>query len=275
VTRLQRVGSVFQVTWTRGTAEFDRVILATGGEKVREGSRGYGLARSLGHSITPLAPSLAGLKTAEGWPGSLAGLTVHNARLSVSFDGRKIAREAGDLLFTHRGISGPVAFRISSRCAFLPCSPDNPLELRLSVLPDRTMTDLDASLLAAFSKAPRQQVASAVRALVPRSLADAIVSLAGVDALLPCSQLSREKRKALAAMLDQLTLHVTGTEKGEEMVTAGGIVLSEVDPRTMGSRLVPGLFFCGEVLDIDGFTGGFNLLAAWSTGRRAGLAAVS
>ena len=116
-------------------------------------------------------------------------------------------------------------------------------------------------------------MASAVRLLIPRSLADVVLSLAGVEPNLSGAQLGREKRKAVAGLVDRLPLTVTGRQKGEEMVTAGGVTLAEVDPRTMESRRVPGLYFCGEVLDIDGFTGGFNLLAAWSTGRLAGLAA--
>jgi predicted Rossmann fold flavoprotein len=284
VTRIERPGQGFRLLWARGTAQmpsnavaaaFDRIVIATGGDwKDRQGS-GYELARSLGHSTTPLAPSLAALRTAESWPGSLAGLAIRGARLVAHYGGKKVAEEIGDLLFTHRGISGPVAFRISSRCAFLPCSRGTPVRLQVSALPDLGAADIEASLIDTCAQSPRQQLVSAVRQLVPRSLAEAILSLAGVDALLPCSQLSREKRKRIAALLDRLPLTVVGTEKGDEMVTAGGIVLTEVDPRTMGSRLVPGLFFCGEVLDIDGFTGGFNLLAAWSTGRCAGLAAMA
>jgi predicted flavoprotein YhiN len=132
---------------------------------------------------------------------------------------------------------------------------------------------IETRLLALLAERPRQQVVSAVRVLVPRSLADVVVEKAGVSPGLSAAQLPREGRKRIAALLDRLPITVVGREPGTEMVTAGGIPLAEIDPRTMGSRLVPGLFFCGEVLDIDGFTGGFNLQAAWTTGRLAGLAA--
>jgi hypothetical protein len=132
---------------------------------------------------------------------------------------------------------------------------------------------IETRLQALLSERPRQQVASAVRAIVPRTVAGVVVHLAGVNPESAAAQLPREGRKRLAALLDRLPLTIVGREAGTEMVTAGGIPLDEIDPRTMGSHLVPGLSFCGEVLDIDGFTGGFNLQAAWTTGHLAGLAA--
>ncbi len=251
---------------------YDRLVIATGGDWKDGGSAGYALARSLGHTVTPLAPSLAALVTAEAWPARIAGLTLPSARL-LAFDGkRRIADERGSLLFTHTGISGPLAFRISSRCAFFPFSREAPLRLVLKVLPDLGRGSIDAAIIAAARDRPRLQAASALRALVPRSLASELPGLAGVEPSTPLGQLSRASRTALVSLLDQLPLNATGTRPGAEMVTAGGISLDEVDPRTMESRIVPGLYFCGEVLDIDGYTGGYNLQAAWSTGHCAGLA---
>jgi predicted Rossmann fold flavoprotein len=267
VSAVERSAAGFTVTTARGTESFDRLVIATGGAC-------HGLARGLGHTVTPLAPSLAALVTREAWPGSLAGLTLPQARCAARFDGKKAAVETGDLLFTHRGITGPLAFRISARCAYLPFSASRPLELRLSALPGRSAAEIEAAVQEAVSRSPNQRVTAALRGLVPRSLAEAVGELAGIDPLLPCNQLDREARRAIARLLDGLPLAVTATEKGAEMVTAGGVALDEVDPRTMESRLAPGLFFCGEVLDIDGFTGGFNLMAAWATGRCAGLASV-
>jgi predicted Rossmann fold flavoprotein len=273
VTGVTQAEAGFTLQTPRGAEGFDRIIIAAGGDWNDRAGSGYRLARSLGHTITPLAPALSALQTAEAWPGTLAGLTLRGARLTAEFQERRVADEQGGLLFTHMGISGPLAFRISSRCAFLPFSPSAPVRLQLTALPDRNAEEIEDFLLDANASRPRQQVASAVRLLVPRSLADVVLSLAGVDPDCAGAQLSREKRKAIARLIHRLPLTVTGRQTGEEMVTAGGVTLAEVDPRTMESRHIPGLYFCGEVLDIDGFTGGFNLLAAWSTGRLAGLAA--
>jgi predicted Rossmann fold flavoprotein len=273
-----RVGSVradaggFTLTAGSGRETYDRLIIATGGDWKDGRTSGYALARALGHAVTPLAPSLAALETAEKWPARLAGLTLPTVRLAA-FDGkRRIAEERGSVLFTHTGITGPLAFRISSRCAFIPFSPAAPLRMVLRLL-DQGREAVEARLAAMGREKPRQQLSSALRDLVPRSLADLLPGLAGVDPATVMGQLSRTARAQVACLLDQLPLSGVGTRAGAEMVTAGGVTLDEVDPKTLASRLVPGLFFCGEVLDIDGFTGGYNLQAAWTTGRCAGLAA--
>ena len=273
VTALERERDTWHLATSRGTESYDRVVIATGGDWKDGPGSGYRLARALGHAITPLAPSLTGLETAETWPGTLAGLSIKDARMIAVQDGRTVAEERGDLVFTHRGLSGPGAFRISSRCAFLQVSPRAPLALSLSLTSCASQAEVEKLLLGSMAARPRQQVSSAVRTLLPRSLADAVISLAGVDPATQGSQLDREARKRLAGLLHRIPLTVTGRDKGAEMVTAGGVDLAEVHPATMESRLSPGVYFCGEILDIDGFTGGFNLQAAWSTGHAAGLAA--
>jgi predicted Rossmann fold flavoprotein len=252
---------------------FSAVVLATGGDWRNPPGSGYRLAASLGHSITRLAPSLTGLHVSEPWPRSLAGLTLADVQARAHWDGRKAADERGDLLFTHRGISGPLAFRISARSAFLPFSPRAPLALTLSLVPDRSHARLEEEIQSAMSAHPRQAVATALGRYAPRSLCLALLALAGIDAAKSCSQVSRSERGRIAALLGGAQVSVTGREEQTAMVSAGGVALDEVTPSTMESRIVPGLFFCGEVLDIDGFTGGFNLQAAWSTGRLAGLGA--
>jgi hypothetical protein len=263
-----------------GTA-WPRVVLATGGNapaapggswKEPRGS-GYGLARGLGHTITPLAPSLTALTVAEAWVRGLAGVTLPRARAVARQDGRGIADETAGLLFTHRGISGPLAFRLSSRCAFLPIGADRPLRVSLQPAPGLSPGPADEALAQAAGEHPRQAILTCLSRWVPRSVGLALLGLAGVDPALPCGQLPRASRRALAASLCGVPVTVSGREQGTEMVTAGGVPLDEVTPATMESRIAPGLFLAGEVLDIDGFTGGFNLQAAWSTGRLAGLAA--
>lgn len=273
VTSVERDRGAYRLVTSRGAEVFDRVVIASGGDwKDRPGS-GYRLARSLGHGTTPLAPSLAGLETAESWPGTLSGLSIAGAFLRAAWEGKTVAEERGDLVFTHKGLSGPGPFRISSRCAFLPISRRAPLSLTVSATSCADPREIEKLLLGSLGVRPRQQVSSALRSIVPRALADVVLSLAGVDPRIQGSQLSREGRRAVADALHGIPLTVTGRDKGSEMVTAGGVPLEEVHPATMESRLSPGLYFCGEVLDIDGFTGGFNLQAAWSTGRAAGLAA--
>ncbi len=270
---IDAAAGLFTVRTPRGGEPFDRVIVSTGGDW-RDGQwSGYRLARSLGHAVTPLAPSLTALVAEERWPGTLAGLTLRDAEARAVFEGAAAADERGDLLFTHAGITGPLAFRLSSRCAFLGISRRAPLRLTVAALPQMSHAAIEERLQDLLASRARQQVASAVRGLVPRSLGLVMLGLAGIAPTLPGAQLSREKRRSLERLLEGLPLTIIDRQKGEEMVTAGGVALEEVDPRTMESRIVPGLHFCGEVLDVDGFTGGFNLQAAWSTGRLAGLAA--
>jgi predicted Rossmann fold flavoprotein len=266
-------GAAFTLGTVQGTDAFDRVIVATGGDWRHPKGPGYSVAQGLGHSITPLAPSLSALSAGESWVGRLAGLTVRGARAAWRLEGEKPGHEKGDLLFTHGGISGPLAFRVSSRCAYTPISRSSPLHLSLQVHPGTHGAELEAGLIGRLADRPRQLAVTAAAAMVPRSLAEVMMELAGLDRGLPGAQLSRDGRKRLAALMASLPVSIVGRGTGTEMVTAGGVRCEEIDPRTMESRLVPGLFFCGEVLDVDGFTGGYNLQAAWSTGRIAGLAA--
>jgi predicted Rossmann fold flavoprotein len=279
VSGLERSGGGFHVLTAGGKGSraapgcWQRVIVATGGSWKNPGGSGYRLAAGLGHTVTPLAPSLSALTAAERWLPDIAGVTIPQARATAQFEGRRAADEEGGLLFTHRGISGPLAFRISSRCAFLPIDRERPLRVTLRPVPGLFPGAAEAGLEQAAAAHPRQAVLTALGRWVPRSLGVALLGLAGVDPAAPCGQLSRRGRQAVAGLLCGLPITVTGREQGSEMVTAGGVQLDEVTPATMQSRLVPGLFFAGEILDVDGFTGGFNLQAAWSTGRLAGLAA--
>lgn len=252
---------------------FDAVVIATGGDSTDPEGSGYRLARAFGHSVTRMAPALTALVTAERWPGEVSGLTLPDARIRVRFQGRAVADERGSLLFTHRGISGPLAFRISSRCAFLPYDGRQPLELALSMFPDDGPAELARRLEAALARNPRRSVSAVLRSLVPRSLASLVLEKERILPTRQAAQVSRDDRAALVAALAEVPLTVTAAQREGEIVTAGGIELHLVEQRTMESRIVPRLFFCGEVLDVDGFTGGFNLQAAWTTGRLAGLGA--
>jgi predicted Rossmann fold flavoprotein len=253
--------------------QFSAVVIATGGDWKYPPGSGYRLAASLGHTVTPMAPSLTALLVSEAWARGLAGLTLPRARARAFVAGQKVADEEGGLLFTHRGISGPLAFRISSRTAFFKISPQAPLLVSVSLAPDLSPVQAENDLRQSMAAHPRQAILTAIGRYIPRSLGLALLGLAGVKPDKACSQVTRTERRGVSDRLCGLPLTVTGREKGSEMVSAGGVALDQVSPATMESRIAPGLFFCGEVLDIDGFTGGFNLQAAWSTGYLAGLGA--
>jgi predicted flavoprotein YhiN len=258
---------------TERTEPFDAVIIATGGDSTDPEGSGYRFARAFGHSVTRMAPALTALATAETWPGEVSGLTLPDARLRARFQGRTVADERGSLLFTHRGISGPLAFRVSSRCAFLPYDARQPLELALSIFPDDGAAELARRLDAALERSPRRSLSAVLRGLVPRSLASLVLEQGRILPARQAAQVGRQDRAAIVQALLEVPLTVTAAQEEGEIVTAGGIELHLVEQRTMESRIVPRLFFCGEVLDVDGFTGGFNLQAAWTTGRLAGLGA--
>ena len=255
------------------TETFDAAIIATGGDSTDPEWSGYRLARAFGHSVTRMAPALTALVTTERWPGEVAGLTLPDVRITARFQDRVVCDERGSLLFTHRGISGPLAFRISSRCAFLPYDGRSPLSLVLSLFPDDSPADLARRLDTALARSPRRSVAAVLRGLVPRPLAALALAELRILPMRQAAQVSRDDRAAISRAIAGVPLTVTAAEGEGEIVTAGGIELHLVEQRTMESRIVPRLFFCGEVLDIDGFTGGYNLQAAWTTGRLAGLGA--
>ena len=189
------------------------------------------------------------------------------------FAGRRVAEETGKLLFTDTGISGPLAFRVSARSAFLAVSESNPLLLQVSVHPQSASQNYEHAILSACAERPRQQIATTLRALLPRSVAAIVLELAGVDPALPGCELTREKRRALARCADRIPVTVVERKGGEEIVTAGGVALDEVDQKTMESRLVRASTSAARSSTSTGSPGGYNLQAAWSTGMLAGLAA--
>ena len=271
----------FRLTTAGGAAEtFDRLLITTGGAAFRHtGSQGDGFrfAAALGHTVTPLHPSLNAYVVREPWAHALAGVSLADALLRIPprVPGDAEYRFRGPFLFTHHGVTGPAVFALNSLAAAEPYGEDRPLPLRINLLPDLNEQSADDLLRARFDALGGREVANVLDTLLPRSLCPAVCALAGVDPAARAARLPRAGRRALAAALTALPLTVVGRRNGEEFVTAGGVATDEVDPRTMSSRLVPGLFFAGEVLDVDGFTGGFNLQAAWATGRLAGLTAAT
>ena len=263
-----------------GAAErYDAVIITTGGAAFREtGSQGDGFrfAAALGHTVTPLYPSLNAYVVRERWAHALAGVSFADAALRIAprDPGGAAYSFRGPFLFTHHGVTGPAVFALCALAATETYGPNRPLPLRINLLPELTEQGADHRLRERFAALGGREVVNVLDTLLPRSVCPALCALARIDPETRAARISRTERRALAGALTTLPLSVTGRRNGEEFVTAGGVHTDEVDPRTMQSRLVPRIFFAGEVLDVDGFTGGYNLQAAWATGRLAGLSAV-
>jgi len=246
------------------------VILATGGASYpATGSTGdgYHLARQCGHTVTDIRPSLVPLETQEDWPRQCQGLTLKNVELQAWSGSRSVYRELGEVLCTHFGVSGPLVLTASRHLAGV-TSPRLTLDLKPGLSPEQLDTRLQHDLAAGSN----QQLRNIMGALLPRRLIPVALDLADVHPGLPCHSITKAQRRHLGETLKRLVLHVTKPRPiAEAVVTAGGVNTREINPGTMESRLVPGLLFAGEVMDVDGYTGGFNLHIAWATGRLAGM----
>ncbi len=259
-----------------GTYEGDACIITTGGMSYPvTGSTGdgYGFAKSLGHSITPVKPSLIPFTTADTWPHTLSGMALRNVEASLWKRGKKLASQFGEMLFTHFGVSGPIILMLSTtaahkkQCVY-------PMQLRINLKPALSKEKLDQRIQRDFQKYIRKEVENAMKELLPQRLIPIVLEQAGIDVHLPVNQLSKEQRQDLVDTLQALSLTITGTRPIEEaIVTAGGVSVKEINPKTMESKITPHIYFAGEVMDIDAFTGGYNLQAAFSTGYAAGKAA--
>ena len=260
-----------------GKTEFmpcDAVVIATGGiTYAATGSTGDGLriAKELRHTVVQPRASLIPLETLESWPREVAGLTLRNVQVTLTIDGRKSGSELGEMLFTHYGVSGPIILSLSRAAASAMVNAKPGVALIIDMKPALSHEQLDARVLRDFAKHGGQTVLNSLVDLMPRHLIDIVLQEAGVSASKHISQVTREERLLIGKTLKELTLHIAGLRPDDEgIVTAGGVDVDEIDPRRMESKLVQGLYFAGEVIDVDGMTGGFNLQAAFSTGYLAG-----
>jgi len=250
----------------------DSVIIATGGLSYPQtGSTGdgYRFARELGHSIVPPKPSLVPLEIEEPWVSDLQGLTLKNVSIRV-FDqfGKEVYTDLGEMLFTHFGISGPIVLSASSHMRDID---KNRYRIVIDLKPGLTEEALDRRVQRDFEKYSRRYFINSLGELLPRSLIPVVVELSGIPRDKYVNQISGEERRILVKLLKGLNLTVSRFRPIEEaIVTSGGVNVSEINPSTMESKLVKGLFFAGEVIDVDGYTGGFNLQIAFSTGYVAG-----
>lgn len=252
----------------------DAVILAAGGSSYPgTGSDGSGvkLAKALGHTIVPLAPSLVPLESDSPYIAGLQGLSLRNIEGTVYADGKKIGSEFGEMLFTHFGVSGPIILSLSKCVAEAFAKGAQEVELAIDLKPALDKDKLDARLQRDFTQYSRKQMPNGMKDLLPQRLIAPVLDQAFIDEEKFVNQLSRAERRRLVDVLKAFTVPITGTRPiAEAIVTAGGVSLKEIDPKTMESKLIKGLFFAGEVMDIDGYTGGYNLQAAFSTGYAAG-----
>ena len=258
----------------RGKYEAGRAVIATGGVSYPlTGSTGdgYRLARSMGHTVQEPRGSLVPLCAAGELCPALQGLSLRNVTLRAYEDDRRIFEDLGEMLFTHFGVSGPL---VLSASAHMRRFGERRYRLEIDLKPGLDEQKLDKRLLADFSKRPNSDLINALDDLLPKKLIGPFVELSGVNSRQKVHDITREQRRRLAVLLKALPVEITGPRPMEEaIVTSGGVAVGEVDPSTMASKLCPGLYFAGEVLDVDAYTGGFNLQIAWSTGHLAGAAA--
>ena len=264
-------GRVAAVKTKKGTYPAEAVLIATGGKSYpATGSTGdgYDLAGRLGHKVTDIRPSLVPIVTEEVWVKDLMGLSLRNVELSVVAKNKVQAKMFGEMMFTHFGITGPIVLSLSHTVGKLMRKKNiGTIGLDINLKPALSVEKLDKRLQKDFELYSKKQLINGLKDLLPQRLIPLVIQLAGLDPHKPINQISKAERDSLVYILQHLPLTVKGLRPVEEaIVTAGGLSLKEFNPKTMESKMVPGLYGAGEVLDIDAFTGGYNLQAAFSTG---------
>ncbi len=255
----------------------DAVIVATGGASypgTGTTGDGYHFARKAGHTVVPLRPSLIPLECAEGYVKALQGLSLKNVNFTIeTAQGKKLIQDFGEMLFTHFGISGPIVLSCSYKAVDYWQKTKEPLTGIIDFKPALTPEKLDARILRDIEEQKNKQLKNSLHGLMPSKLIPVFIERAGISPDKAMHQITREERQKMVELLKNFRFTITKARPLEEaIVTAGGVSVKEVSPKTMESKLVSGLYFTGEVLDIDGMTGGFNLQAAFSTGYLAGTA---
>ena len=249
------------------------VVLATGGcSYPGTGSTGdgYKIARECGHTVVDLKPSLVPLNTKEEWVFQMQGLSLKNvAVVFKDSKGKKIYSDFGEMLFTHFGVSGPVVLSASRH--LLPYNYKN-ITMSIDLKPALTMEKLDDRVIRDFEKNSRKQFKNSLNDLLPQKMIPVVIKLSGINPEKFVNQITKEERHTLINILKSMTLTIDGSRPiSEAIITAGGVKTDEINPATMESKIVKGLFFAGEIIDTDGYTGGFNLTIAFSTGYTAGI----
>ena len=250
---------------------FDKIVLATGGKSYPStGSTGdgYKFAQDLGHNIIDTRPSLVPLEIKEDWVKDLQGLSLRNVSISAYYREKKLYEDFGEMIFTHYGISGPIILSMSN---YINKYPDKDIKISIDLKPALDLEKLDERLLKDFEKYNNKQFNNGLNDLFPKKLIPTIIELSGIDPYKTIHQISKEERSSLLHLIKNLTMTFKAFRPIEEaIVTAGGIDTKEINPSTMESKLVSGLFLAGELIDVHGLTGGYNLQIAYSTGYLAG-----
>ncbi len=250
----------------------DAVVLATGGlsyPTTGSGGDGHRMAEGLGHTLKACTPALTPMETAEQWCTSLQGLSLKNVTLTMRCGGKQIWNGFGEMLFTHFGISGPLVLSASSY--YGKCKDKTAVTSAVDLKPALTMEQLDRRILRDFEENRNKQFKNVIGSLYPSRLVPVMILLSGIDGEKKIHEVTRQERSRLAEVTKNLTMRVTGLRDfAEAIITQGGVRVKEVNPSTMESKIVQGLYPVGELLDLDAVTGGFNLQIAWSTGYLAG-----
>jgi len=268
-----RDGAIAGVETDQGVIYARRVILCTGGcSYPLTGSTGdgYQMAAELGHSITEPTGSLVPLEEDGFWCGKMQGLSLKNVAVKlINQKGKCVYEDFGELLFTHFGLSGPTILSASAHMKV-----KDTYSVSIDLKPALDDQKLDQRLLRDFDQYPNRDIDHTLQELYPKSLIPVMLERAEIDPATKTNSITRQQRRTLLELTKKFTISVSGKRPvAEAIITSGGICVKDVDPRTMESKLVKGLYLAGEVLDVDAYTGGFNLQIAWSTGRAAGLAA--
>lgn len=271
-----QAGSICTAVGEKGRYGCDAVVLATGGASYPgTGSTGdgYEIASSLGHTIIDLKPSLIPLETVESFCKEMQGLSLKNVELKIKNQKKKVIfQEQGEMLFTHFGVSGPLVLRAS---AYMRDFDHDAYTGYIDLKPALDEQTLDARLVRELAEGANKDFGNILSKLLPRLMIPVVAQLAGIALHQKGHEVTKGDRRRLLETLKGLTFHIRGPRPLEEaIVTAGGVKTGEVDPKTMMSKKISGLFFAGELLDVDAFTGGYNLQIAWATGRTAGDGAV-
>lgn len=273
VVNLERRGKRIERVLLRGREiESETFMICTGGKSYQQtgcSGDGYRWAERLGHTVTPPVPAIVPIKLAENWVGALKGLDLKNVALRATLDGDEIARRFGEMSFTHFGISGPIAMDISRELTEI--IGKHPISLELDLKPALSPEKLDNRIQRDFDANPGKPLSVVMKGLLPSKLVRPFLKLAALPLEKHVDQVSKEERLTIVQLIKGITMtpkSLLGFDWA--IITRGGVNLQEVDPSTMGSKKIENLFFAGEVLDLDGPTGGFNLQICWSTGRLAG-----
>lgn len=269
---INKTNSKFELNLsTREKVIVDKLIITTGGQAYRHtGStgEGYAFAEKLGHSITDLNAGLSSFETLENWSHQIPGISFPKANLRIK--GQPKNSFIGPFIFTHKGISGPAVFALSSIIAEQKITKTTPLEILIDLFPSQTQEQFITEVSSLLLTNPHKTIHNSISKHIPKSLTKIILGNLQIPAEKENNTISKKDLNRIITYLKDFPLTLTGRGQGDEFITVGGIPTKEIDPKTMESKICKNLFFAGEIINIDGYTGGYNLQAAWATGRLAG-----